>query len=468
MVTVATSLEESQQAELALRRELALKHFRHFLYFVRTEDVLGREVAVPSWPHITSLANDLNSQTSFVMLKSRQIMWTWLSAAYDLWVAMILGRNVLTLSHGQKYSIEKIRRIKYIYDRLPRELRLDLTTDNTEELHFKRSGRLYALPSTREAGRGFTGGLVDVDEAAFHPYAQENYRAYSATMADGGQLIIGSTANGPHGWFHSIFSSARAGTNDYAWRFFPWSARPDRDMAWYHKEERAYEGFLADFRRENPSSAEEAFTALSGLVYQTWNPEIHVSPAKVPYEQCMWRGAGVDFGGSAGNPNAVVIMGVTREGHVHQYDEFAPPGVLSIEEIGGFIARWKARAPMISVECDHQETAIQTLRKTFGLPARRAEKAREGLEITDFLLANNRLTIDPACVKSIEEFYGYRWREALDSNSKERYQTKTPVDHHADLMDARRYYMRRFWKQLMLQPKAVQNASGRPFTSRVV
>ena len=168
---------------LLFKRELALKNFRYFLkFFVKTEDVLGNEVSAPDWTYIDDLAQDLNSGNSFVLLKARQLYWTWLSAAYDLYVAMIRGRNVLTLSHGQKYSVEKIRRIRYIYDRLPTELKLDLVTDNREELHFKKAGRIYAFPSTPDAGRGFTGGLVDVDEAAFHPYAQENYRAYRLSL----------------------------------------------------------------------------------------------------------------------------------------------------------------------------------------------------------------------------------------------------------------------------------------------
>lgn len=445
---VTAELSRAQE-KLLLRRELALRHFPHFLSFVLTENVLGEEVPAPKWDYIQSLARDLDSGNSFILLKSRQLYWTWLSAAYDLYVAMIRGRNVLTLSHGQKYSVEKIRRIRYIYDRLPVELKLPLVTDNREELHFKKSGRIYAFPSTSDAGRGFTGGLVDVDEAAFHPYAQENYRAYRNTMADGGQLIIGSTANGPHGWFYSMFQAAREGRNDYAWRFFPWSARPDRNIDWYKREERAFEGFQADFRRENPNSPEEAFSALSGLVYQSWDPKIHIASPKIPYEQCKYRAAGVDFGGSAGNRNAVVILGVTAEGHVHQYDEYAPDGEISIEQIGGFLAKWNQRRSLLTVECDHQSTAIQTLRSTFGLNARRAEKKREGLDMLDFLLKNNRFTMDYSCGKSQDEMYGYRWREALDPNTKERYQTSTPVDHHADLMDARRYSLRRLWPLIL-------------------
>lgn len=462
MVTAQLNLE---QQKLLIKRELALKSFRYFLDFVLTEDVMGNEVPAPTgWGYIRDLANDLDSGNSFMLLKSRQLYWTWLTAAYDLYVAMIKGRNVLTLSHGQKYSVEKIRRIKYIYDRLPKELKLDLVTDNREELHFKKSGRIYAFPSTPDAGRGFTGGLVDVDEAAFHPYAQENYRAYRNTMADGGQLIIGSTANGPHGWFHSMFQSARKGTNDYAWRFFPWSARPDRTIDWYHREERAFEGFIADFRRENPSSPEEAFTSLSGLVYQTWNPEIHVASPKMPYEQCKYRVAGVDFGGSAGNRNAVVILGVTADGHVHQYDEYAPDGELSIAEIGGFLAQWNKKRALLTVECDHQTVAIQTLRKQFGLNARRAEKKREGLDMLDFLLKNNRFTMDYGCTKSQDEMFGYRWRTSLDPNTKERYQTSTPVDHHADLMDSRRYALARVWNVILASAATptTSQLSGKP------
>lgn len=403
-----------------------------------------------------------------VILKARQLWISWLLAAYDLYVAMIRGRNVLAFSQGQDYSRELLRKSRFIYDRLPRELTMPILTDNKDELHFKGAGRIYSFPSTRDAGRGFTGGLVTVDEAAFHPYAQENYRAYRNTMADGGQLVMVSTANGPHGFFHTIYDGARKGQNGYDARFFPWSSRPDRDAAWYRREERAFEGFIADFRRENPATDDEAFTTLSGLVYQDWDARIHVAAPKYSFEQCRLRVAGVDFGGSPGNPNAVVILGLTPDEHIHQYAEMAIPGVLSIDEIGGFIAKWKDRAPLIAVECDHDQVAIATLVRQFRLPARKANKARgEGMELTEFLLKNNRLTIDPGCVRSIEEFYGYRWRENLDPNTKERYQTATPVDHHGDLMDARRYALMQLTRFLR-RGATITALDGRPLATKAV
>ena len=491
---------DAEKLDLLYRAHLTLarKNFAQFMDFVITENDEGFPVPAPvmisrasnglqfpdplkqkildgvclarpqPWPHLAEMADDLASGRSLIYLKARQMWFSWMIAAYGLFRSLERG-NVFVLSQGQEYADAVIDKVRYIKDRLPDELILPLQKSNTREISFVSAGGIKSFPSTEDSVRSLSGRIVIVDEAAFHRYGEENYRAYRPSISgSGGQLIMVSTANGPHGFFHTMFKNAQATLNDYDWRFYPWSSRPDHDRKWYERERRAYAGFDADFLRENPSNPDEAFSQLSGVVYPSFNPQVHVGPPKIPYEQCFWRGAGVDFGGSAGNPNAVVIMGVSREGHVYQYDEFCPPGVLSIEEIGVFISKWKSRAPMQIVECDHQETSIQTLRKTFGLPARKAEKKREGLEITDFLLQNNRLTIDPGCVRSVEEFYGYRWREALDPNSRERYQTKTPVDNHADLMDARRYFLRRIWKQIMLSGTTVGNLSGKQLARSAV
>jgi hypothetical protein len=108
-----------------------------------------------------------------------------------------------------------------------------------------------------------------------------------------------------------------------------------------------------------------------------------------------------------------------------------------VEELGGFLSRFKVDA----VECPpEQATVIATLVSQFGLPAHAANNSRkDGFNLTATLLENDALTIDPSCVNSIAEFPGYRWRDAVDPNDKTRYATKTPVDHHADAQDARRY-----------------------------
>lgn len=459
--------DQIRQYRRAIEIQLARTTFSQYLKFVVTEKSAGEEEPAPDWPYLRELADDFQRGDSLVILKSRQLWVSWLLAAYALWKATFRGGNVLYLSHTQLYSDAQMQRIKSIYEHLPPELKLATVTDNQSQMHFRRGGRIYSLPSTQHAGRGFSASMVIADEAAIHPYAQENYSAYRNAVADGGQLLMISTANGEN-FFANMFRNAHDGKSDFGWRFLPWNARPDRDQAWYDREQRNFTGLAADFLRENPSTIEEAFTSLAGLVYPGFDRTVHVAYPKVPYEQCMLRVAGLDLGGSPGNPNFVTILGLTREGHVHQYAEYSEPGELSIDEIGGFIHRWNKRAPLMSVECDWDTVVIATLRRQFGLPARRANKERKaGLEITEWLLKNNRLTINPDCYRSIEEFYSYRWRETTDPNSKERYQTSTPVDHHGDGHDSRRYGLQALLRFLRAGATVSSN-DGRPLATRAV
>ena len=104
-----------------------------------------------------------------------------------------------------------------------------------------------------------------------------------------------------------------------------------------------------------------------------------------------------------------------------------------------------------------------------GWRARKADNRREGMESVAFLLENDRLTIHAGCRDSIAEFPGYRWRESVDPNSKERYATHTPVDHHADAHDARRYAV----KELMVHMRPMlqlphTDMRGRPLATKAV
>ena len=88
---------------------------------------------------------------------------------------------------------------------------------------------------------------------------------------------------------------------------------------------------------------------------------------------------------------------------------------------------------------------IETLQGVLGRVVIAADNRRgDGLAAVGQLLepdptGRTQLTIDPSCDGSLHEFDGYRWLERVDPNSRERYRTGTPVDHHADAMDARRY-----------------------------
>jgi hypothetical protein len=49
------------------------------------------------------------------------------------------------------------------------------------------------------------------------------------------------------------------------------------------------------------------------------------------------------------------------------------------------------------------------------------------------------LTISPECANLITEFGQYIWAEKRDASTKVMFRTNTPIDHHADGLDALRY-----------------------------
>jgi len=510
-----TRAEESS-AVWAARLKLALGgSFAALLWFVAIEDVGGKAESLPwlppdspeqtgsirfrRWAYLIERAASWAMGRNEVVLKARQLGFTWLAAAYAYHVARRPGARVLIISKGKLEAYAFLDRVRFIHSRLPLLLQSTMEVDRAGEIRFKNGGQILALPSTRNAGRGFTGSLLIFDENAYHAWAAANWKAARATVADVGQVIVMSTANGASGFFHDMYRLAERNRERMAQlqralafaqdthrdeeaaalerqmgqlgRVMLWPAfvsaleRPDRTAEWMDAERDMYPGMPEEFASEYPMSVHEAFVRLSGLVYPQFNPELHVRETKpVPWEQCLYRYAGYDLGG--GDPTAVVIVGAWRsvDGQVrlHQYAEYyRKHGAASVDELYEFMEPWHTRAPFTSIQGDPApggETVMESLRHLFGYGTviQRGESERKaGLGTVAMFLNRGWLTLDQECFESIHEFAGYRWAQKVDSNSKDRYATGTPFDHHADAMDARRLVVLRFFRDVMEHRESV-------------
>lgn len=470
--------EVADAFEQAVAFELARLDFVAFLDFVMIQEVevnafgereTGDAIKFELWPHLVERAKSWQSGRHEIILKARQLGLSWLAAAYALWVGLKRGAKVLLISKTEDDAFELLDKVDFIWEHLPEELKKRKEVDNEGELRFDEGGQIIALPSTTDAGRGFTATLVIADENAFHMWAQQNYKAYRPTVADKGQLLLISTGNGVGNFFHQQWEKAtraqrqlqsiqlgqapaEIADNEAVVRmlqlallpvFIPWFARKDRDDFWLEKERQNYVGDPMDFLAEYPATAEQAFVRLTGLVYPMFDEEKHVlAEEPVPWEQCHYRYAGYDLGG--GDPNAIVILGCYRERNgyerIHQYAEFYQAGRLGAQAFLDFLLPWHEVAPFTRIECDPKDVQFEETLAAAGLPTRTANwKRQEGLGLTAMYLENGWLTIGAHCINSIHEFEGYRWLTRVDPNSKDRYATSSPFDHHGDAMDARRY-----------------------------
>lgn len=384
-----------------------------------------------------------------MVVKARQLGVSWLLAAYALWTAMYRdGATVLELSQGQAEAYELLGKSRDIWDHLDLSVRVPLETDSAGELGFVGGGRILALPATQRAGRSYTATLVIADEAAFHPWAQQNYVAYKPTLDGGGQLLMVSTAKGAAGFFHDMYWASERGETPYRARFIPWHARPGRDAAWLERERSSFKGLPGEFAQEYPATAAEAFVAHSGLVYGMDTSGVpifdrgrNVKPATTEWRDYKWRLGGADPGGQ--DPTAVLAVGVTEQEHIHVHTELMyQRGATSNFEIAERIFQAHKLAPFDFVVSDPSNTTLVNDFRRLGLPAYPADNSKSArIAAVTMLLKLGRLTIDPRCTNLIHEFETYYWAQRRDGGltSGNAVATTTPADHHADGLDVLGY-----------------------------
>lgn len=388
-------------------------------------------------------AREIPDHENIIVGKSRQIgvseMLTDLSRQY-----VEDGKRVLVISKNQKLSADFLKRTDLKHH--PAKVKA-----NETEAELANGGILRALPATEDAGRGFTADLVIVDEAAFHPFAEKNFRAYRPTMADGGKLIVVSTGDGASGWFHEVFEAARQGINSFTWFFFGADERP-RPEGWYEKERLAYQtkpnALPGDFTRENPRTPDEMFIAHAGLVYgmdpddgiAIFEKARNVRPAPMAWAQCSWRIAGVDPGGH--DPTGILGMGITADHRFHVYGAKRYSAAVGAEEISSTWMTFHQAAPLDAQVCDpSSRVTIETL-NAMGwkcVPANNDKGAR--IALVAKLLKSGRLTLEPnIAAPLIQEFNSYYWKERREMTSGGTgWETVTTGGHHADLLDTLGY-----------------------------
>ena len=191
------------------------------------------------YPFQENTLNDLTKNRYNVILKSRQLGISTLTAGYALWMMTFQSdRNILVIAIKQEVAKNLVTKVRVMHSNLPSWLRAECVEDNKLNLRFGNGSQVKAISATEEAGRSEALSLLIMDEAAFIDKAETIWTAAQQTLSTGGSAIILSTPNGVGNLFHKIWVDAEEGNSDFNFIRLPWHLHPERNQDWRDEQDK--------------------------------------------------------------------------------------------------------------------------------------------------------------------------------------------------------------------------------------
>ena len=175
-----------------------------------------------------------------IILKSRQLGISTLSAGYTLWLMIFHeDKNILCIATKQDTAKNMVTKVKFMYHNLPSWLKEKdkPQEDNKLTLRLNNGSQIKATSASSDAGRSEAVSLLLIDEAAFIDNIGEIWASAQQTLATGGGCIALSTPYGTGNWFHQTWVRSQNGENDFLPIKLPWFVHPERDQAWRDRQD---------------------------------------------------------------------------------------------------------------------------------------------------------------------------------------------------------------------------------------
>ena len=232
---------------------------------------------------------DFNDHRFNIILKSRQLGMSTLSAAYAVWMALFQkDKNILVIATKLSVAQNFITKVKTMIRSLPSWLVLpQIVTNNKQLIEFNHGSSIKAVPTSDDAGRSEALSLLIVDEAAFVRNFDELWMGLYPTISTGGRVIILSTPNGVGGQYYKLYTDAEAGVNEFNAIKLPWDVHPERDVEWFNKttgnlsQRQISQEYLCDF-----ASSGETFLSNEDIA---WIRNIIRSPReRTGFDRNIW------------------------------------------------------------------------------------------------------------------------------------------------------------------------------------
>lgn len=180
--------------------------------------------------------DEFQKNGKIIFKKSRQVGASVISGAYAFWRANFYkGELIKIISLTRSDATEfKEKTIDLNYEMLPGWMKTKTTRDGNSKTKMKmvNNSQIQVLAKSKNAGRGGTPSLVIIDEAAFNEWMADIWKSIEPSLDKGGDCIVISTTNGVGNWYHTTYTRAESGENEFHPIFIPWWRYPNRDNPW--------------------------------------------------------------------------------------------------------------------------------------------------------------------------------------------------------------------------------------------
>lgn len=243
------------------------------------DTITGSWIKFDPWPVQLKALEIIHNNPKIAILKARQLGLTWLCLIYvgwRMWFRPISNCGIFSI--GGREAKDALKRLRGIYNRMPRKLQAKYVSKNDSvagiwqlcDLDGSDEGSIaHSLPST--GGEGLSLNLLLCDEAGRCP----DYKGLIGRVApavndaielgDGKQMAVGIfDKEKPNELFRQQLLDGLASRNGWTSIFFPWYARPDRTMKWFtaKKTEMLEQHGSDDMRKQQyPETKDEALSA---------------------------------------------------------------------------------------------------------------------------------------------------------------------------------------------------------------
>ena len=199
------------------------------------------QISFKTWDFQQELLQKFNDYRNNIILKSRQMGISTITAAYVSWMLLFhRDKNVLVIATKFSTAANLVKKVKAMIKLLPPwfDQLAAIEIDNRSSFVLNNGSEIKASSTSADAGRSEALSLLVIDEAAHIDGFEELWSALQPTMAVGGRCIALSSPNGVGNWFHKTYVCAQGGENDFHPTILHWTLHPERDEAWFEETTR--------------------------------------------------------------------------------------------------------------------------------------------------------------------------------------------------------------------------------------